>query len=185
MRAEHLISIHDLSVEDIKKIFKTTADLKEKLKNCEEFTPLKGKSLGMIFEKPSTRTRVSFEVGMYQLGGHALFLNSNDIQLKRGETIGDTAKVLSRYVDALIIRTFDHKNVIDLAFEADIPVINALSDLLHPCQALADYYTIWEYRGKLQGLKIAYVGDGNNVAHSLMNGAVKTGMDISLGCPFS
>ncbi|HPN32216.1 MAG TPA: ornithine carbamoyltransferase [bacterium] len=180
---ENLISIHDLSVEDIKQIFKTTAELKEKLKNGEEFLPLKGKSLAMIFEKPSTRTRVSFEVGMFQLGGHALYLNSNDIQLRRGESIGDTAKTLSRYVDAIIIRTFAHNNVIDLAYQADVPVINALSDLLHPCQALADYYTVFENRGKLQGLKIAYVGDGNNVAHSLMYGAVKIGMDISLACP--
>jgi len=180
---ENLISIHELSVEDIKLIFKTTAELKHKLKTGEDFRPLRGKTLGMIFEKPSTRTRVSFEVGMYQLGGHALFLSANDIQLKRGETIGDTAKTLSRYVNAIIIRTFDHNNVIDLAYQADVPVINALSDLLHPCQALADYYTIFEKFEKLQGLKIAYVGDSNNVAHSLMYGAVKVGMDISIASP--
>ncbi|HON57450.1 MAG TPA: ornithine carbamoyltransferase, partial [bacterium] len=152
-------------------------------KKGEEFLPLKGKTLAMIFEKPSTRTRVSFEVGMFQLGGHALYLNANDIQLRRGETIGDTAKTLSRYVDAIVIRTFDHNNVIDLAFQADVPVINALSDLLHPCQALADIYTLFEHRGQLQGLKIAYIGDGNNVAHSLMYGAAKVGIDISLACP--
>jgi ornithine carbamoyltransferase len=183
MLVEHLISINELSIEDIKLIFKTTADLKEKQKNGEIFHPLAGKTLGMIFEKNSTRTRVSFEVGMYQLGGHALFLSANDIQLKRGETIGDTAKVLSRYVDGMIIRTYSHNNVIDLAYQSDVPVINALSDLYHPCQALADYYTVFEYKGALQGLKIAYVGDGNNVAHSLMLGAAKLGMDISIGCP--
>jgi len=183
MILENLISIHDLSIENIKNIFKITADLKNKLKSNEEFLPLKNKTLGMIFEKSSTRTRVSFEVGMFQLGGHALFLNSNDIQLKRGESIGDTAKVMSRFVDAMIIRTFEHDKVIDLAYQSDVPVINALSDLLHPCQALSDYYTIFEEKGKLQGLKLVFVGDGNNVANSLMYGAVKLGIDITIACP--
>ncbi len=137
----------------------------------------------MIFQKPSTRTRVSFEVGMHQLGGHALFLSSNDIQLHRGETIADTARVLSRYVHGIMARVFAHQDVIDLARHGSVPVINGLSDLLHPCQALADYFTLRERRGDLTGLKMAYVGDGNNVAHELMFGAVKLGMQFSIGCP--
>ena len=137
----------------------------------------------MIFQKPSTRTRVSFEVGMHQLGGQALFLSSNDIQLHRGESIADTARVLSRYVSGIMARVFAHQDVLDLARHGSVPVINGLSDLLHPCQALADYFTLRERRGELAGLKMAYVGDGNNVAHELMFGAVKLGMRFSIGCP--
>jgi ornithine carbamoyltransferase len=137
----------------------------------------------MIFQKPSTRTRVSFEVGMFQLGGTALYLGSNDIQLHRGETIADTARVLSRYVDAIMARVFAHQDIMDLAKHGSVPVINGLSDLLHPVQALADYYTLRERRGKLEGLKLAYVGDGNNVCHELILGATKLGMTIAVAAP--
>ena len=142
-----------------------------------------GKSLAMIFQKASTRTRVSFEVGMYQLGGQALFLSSNDIQLHRGETIADTARVLSRYVHGIMARVFAHQDILDLASYGCVPVINGLSDLLHPCQALADYFTLRERRGDLAGLKMAYVGDGNNVAHELMFGAVKLGHAVQHRLP--
>jgi ornithine carbamoyltransferase len=145
---------------------------------------LQGKVLGMIFEKSSTRTRVSFEVGMYQLGGQALFLSSRDIQLGRGETIHDTAKVLSRYIDGIMIRTFEHEKVEELAKHATIPVINGLTDTHHPAQVMADLLTIYEHKGKLQGLKLCYVGDGNNnMCHSLLEGAAKVGMDITVACP--
>ncbi len=144
---------------------------------------LKGKTLGMIFQKSSTRTRVSFEVGIYQLGGTGLFLSANELQLGRGETIADTAKVLSRYLDAIMARTYSHQDIIDLAKNATIPVINGLSDLLHPCQALADYLTIMEKKGQFQGLKLAYIGDGNNVCHSLLIGASKFGINISIATP--
>src|SRR5688500_8178242 len=144
---------------------------------------LRGKSLAMIFEKSSTRTRVSFEVGMFELGGHALFLSSRDIQLGRGETIYDTAKVLSRYVDGIMARTFAHKTVTDLAEYASVPIINGLTDLSHPCQAMTDYFTAQEKLGNLKGRKIAWIGDGNNMAHSLMFGAPKVGMDIYVATP--
>src|SRR5205814_8136182 len=144
---------------------------------------LEGQTLAMIFEKSSTRTRVSFEAGMFQLGGHALFLSSRDIHLGRGEPIYDTAKVLSRYVNGIMARTFAHKTVTDLAEYATVPVINGLSDLSHPCQVMADYFTAWEKFGKLKGKKIAWIGDGNNMAHSLMFGAPKVGMDISVATP--
>jgi ornithine carbamoyltransferase len=144
---------------------------------------LAGATLGLFFEKPSTRTRVSFEAGINQLGGQALFLSARDIQLCRGESIADTARVLSRYLDGLVVRTFDHTTVEEWAREATIPVINGLTDLGHPCQALSDLLTIHEKKGGLKGLKIAYVGDGNNVANSLIEGAAKMGMAISLGCP--
>jgi ornithine carbamoyltransferase len=147
------------------------------------YQPLKGKTLGMIFEKSSTRTRVSFEVGMYQLGGHALFLSKNDLQIGRGESIHDTAQTMSRYLDGIMIRTYAHRTVIDLARWATIPVINGLTDLSHPCQALADYQTILEHKGKLAGLKLAYIGDGNNMVHSLMIGAAKLGIHISIASP--
>jgi ornithine carbamoyltransferase len=137
----------------------------------------------MIFQKPSTRTRVSFEVGMFELGGTGLFLSANDIQLHRGETIADTARVLSRYVDGIVARVFSHQDILDLARHSTVPVINGLSDLLHPCQALADYFTLREQRGSLEGLKIAYVGDGNNVCHELMFGAVKLGLRMSVASP--
>src|SRR5687768_12996640 len=144
---------------------------------------LEGQTLAMIFEKSSTRTRVSFEVGMFQLGGHALFLSARDIQLGRGEPIYDTAKVLSRYLDGIMARTFAHKTVIELAEYGSIPVINGLTDLSHPCQAMTDYFTAWEKLGSLKGRKIAYIGDGNNMAHSLLFGAPKVGMDIAVATP--
>ncbi|HEX7832356.1 MAG TPA: ornithine carbamoyltransferase, partial [Thermoanaerobaculia bacterium] len=145
---------------------------------------LEGQTLAMIFEKSSTRTRVSFEVGMFQLGGHALFLSSRDIQLGRGEPITDTAQVLSRYVDGIMARTFAHSTVTDLAKYGSVPVINGLTDLSHPCQSMTDYFTAWEkFGGELKGRKMAYVGDGNNMAHSLMFGAPKVGMDIAIACP--
>jgi ornithine carbamoyltransferase len=181
VRHKDLISIHDYSADEVAEIFSVAADMK---KQPEKYArSLEGKTLAMIFEKSSTRTRVSFEVGMFQLGGHALFLSSRDIQLGRGETIYDTAKVLSRYVDGIMARTFAHKTVTDLAEYASVPVINGLTDLLHPCQGLTDYFTAWEKLGDLKGKKIAYIGDGNNMAHSLLYGAPKVGMHISIATP--
>lgn len=180
---KHLLSIHDLSVEEVEKILDTAQDLKAKQKNGIEHKVLSGKSMGMIFSKSSTRTRVSFETGMYQLGGHALFLSSNDIQLGRGESVYDTANVLSRYLDGIMIRTFKQSDVEDLAKYGSIPIINGLTDLLHPCQALTDIFTAYEYKGRLKGLKLAYIGDGNNMAHSLMYAGAKVGMDVSVASP--
>lgn len=180
---KHLIDLIDLSLEDIEKLFALTEKLKKELKAGIPHPLLRGKTLGMIFSKSSTRTRVSFEVGMYQLGGYAIFLSSNDIQLGRGETIHDTAKVLSHYVDGIMIRTFKHSDVLDLAKYGTIPVINGLTDLMHPCQILSDLFTIYEKKGKLKGLKLAYIGDGNNVANSLLQGCAITGMDISVASP--
>jgi len=180
---KHLISIHDLTKEEIYEIFNLSKKLKTDLKEGREHKLLKGKTLGMIFTKSSTRTRVSFEVGMYQLGGYPLFLSAGDIQLGRGETIYDTAQVLSRYLDGIMIRTYAHQDVVDLARYGSIPVINGLTDLMHPCQVLADLFTIIEKKGKLEGLKLAYVGDGNNMAHSLLHGCAKVGMDISVATP--
>ena len=177
----HLLSIHDLSVDDVAEIFALADDVKAHPERFAE--ALNGKTLGMIFQKSSTRTRVSFEVGMYQLGGTALFLSTNDIQLGRGEPIRDTAQVLSRYLDAIMIRTFDHQDVQDLARFGSIPVINGLDDLLHPCQALADLMTMRERFGDLSGRKLAYVGDGNNVAHSLLMAGAKTGVNVSVATP--
>ncbi len=177
----HFISIHDLTADQVESIFALTSDLKQQPQNFR--TSLAGKSLAMIFEKSSTRTRVSFEVGMTQLGGHALFLSSRDIQLGRGEPISDTAQVLSRYVDIVMARTFAHQTVLDLARYGSVPVINGLTDELHPCQGMADYFTLREAFGDLRGRKIAYVGDGNNVAHSLMFGAAKVGMDVAVATP--
>jgi len=179
-----LLSIHELSADDVEEILTLAADLKAKQKADIPHKLLAGKTLGMIFEKSSTRTRVSFEVGMYQLGGQALFLSSRDLQLGRGEPIKDTARVLSRYLDGIMIRTYGHERIEELARYADIPVINALSDLLHPCQALTDLLTIREYKGKnLGGLKMAYVGDGNNMTHSLMYAAAKVGMNFAAATP--
>ncbi len=178
-----LISLHDLSQEEMDNLLKLGMKLKKELKNGIPHPILKGKTLGMIFTKSSTRTRVSFEVGMTQLGGYPLFLSSNDIQLGRGETIYDTAKVLERYLDGIMIRTFSHQDVLDLAEYADIPVINALTDLLHPCQVLADLMTVYEHKGRLAGLKFAYVGDGNNMAHSIMYGCAKAGLDCAIATP--
>ena len=172
-----LISLHDLTSEEVKGLLELGLKLKKEQKSGIEHHILKGKTLGMIFTKSSTRTRVSFEVGMTQLGGYPLFLSSNDIQLGRGESIYDTAKVLERMLDGIMIRTYAHQDVLDLAEYANIPVINALTDLLHPCQVLADLMTTYEHKGKLEGLKLAYIGDGNNMAHSLMYGCAKAGMD--------
>ncbi|HOQ38252.1 MAG TPA: ornithine carbamoyltransferase [Acetivibrio sp.] len=180
---KHLISLHDLSIEEIESILKVAEKLKRQLKEGVPHQLLKGKTLGMIFTKSSTRTRVSFEVGMYQLGGYPLFLSSNDIQLGRGESIYDTAQVLSRYVDGIMIRTFAHSDVEDLAKYGNVPVINGLTDLMHPCQILADLMTIYEHKGTLKGLKLAYIGDGNNVANSLLHGCAKVGMDIAVASP--
>ncbi|HCL57690.1 MAG TPA: ornithine carbamoyltransferase [Spirochaetia bacterium] len=165
------LGVYDFSHEEIYKIFETTEKLKKQVKRNRFKKYLKNKTLGMIFEKTSTRTRVSFEVGMSQLGGNALFLSKNDIQLNKGETIYDTAKVLSRFVDAIMIRTFAHENVVNLAQAADVPVINGLSDLLHPCQAMADFFTVFENKPELKrnpdSMKLTFIGDGNNVANSL------------------
>lgn len=180
---EHLISIHDMTLKDIEEVLNLSEKLKRQLKEGVQHHILKGKTLGMIFTKSSTRTRVSFEVGMYQLGGYALFLSSNDIQLGRGEPIYDTAQVLSRYIDGIMIRTFKHSDVEELAEYGTIPVINGLTDLMHPCQILADLLTIYEQKGTLKGLKLAYVGDGNNVANSLLHGCAKVGMDIAVASP--
>ncbi len=181
MKQKHLVSLKDYSREDIEEIFALTDRLKRDPGAYRD--ALRAKSLAMIFQKPSTRTRVSFEVGMHQLGGTALYLGANDIQLHRGESISDTARVLSQYVDAIMARVFAHQDIIDLAKHSTVPVINGLSDLLHPCQVLADYYTLRERRGKLDGLKIAWVGDGNNVCHELVLGAVKLGMSIEVATP--
>ncbi len=183
LKGRDFLGLTDYSPEEIRYLLDLAIELKRKQKSGEVYQPLKGKSLGMIFEKSSTRTRVSFEVGMYQLGGHALFLSRNDIQMGRGETIRDTAQTMSRYLDGIIIRTFGHRNVVELARGATIPVINALSDRAHPCQALADYQTVLELKGKLEGLKIAYIGDGNNMTHSLMMGASKLGMHFACASP--
>ena len=181
MNHKDFISIHDLTAEEVKE----TLDLGIRIKaNPDDFrTALAGQSLAMIFQKSSTRTRVSFEVGMYQLGGQAMFLSSGDLQLGRGETVSDTAEVLSRYVDGIMARTFAHQDVVDLARFGTIPVINGLTDDLHPCQGMADYLTLTEVFGDLEGRKITYVGDGNNVAHSLMLGAPKVGMSIAIATP--
>ena len=183
LKGRDFIALVDYTSEEIQYLLDLAIELKRKQKAGEIYQPLKGKTLGMIFEKASTRTRVSFEVGMYQLGGHPLFLSGNDMQIGRGEPIWDTAQVLSRYVDGIMIRTFAHKKIIELARGATVPVINGLTDLSHPCQALADYLTILEKKGSLKGLKIAYIGDGNNMAHSLMMGAAKLGMHISVATP--
>ncbi len=180
---KHLIDLNDLSSEDIKSLFTLAEKLKKELRAGVQHHLLKGKTLGMIFSKSSTRTRVSFEVGMYQLGGYPIFLSSNDIQLGRGETIHDTARVLSHYIDGIMIRTFKHSDVQDLAKYGTIPVINGLTDLMHPCQILADLFTVYERKGGLKGLRMAYVGDGNNAANSLIQGCAKTGMDIAVASP--
>jgi ornithine carbamoyltransferase len=179
----HFVSMNDITQEELHTILKQAEVLKGMQKRGEPHRYLEGKTLAMIFEKPSTRTRVSFEVGMYQLGGHALYLSANDLQLGRGETIEDTAKVLSRYVDCIMARTFSHQTVVDLSKHASVPVINALSDYEHPCQILADLLTIQEEKKRLVGLKLAYIGDGNNVAHSLLLGCAKAGMHVSVAAP--
>jgi ornithine carbamoyltransferase len=182
MNHKDFIEVHDYTAAEVMELFELARDIKANPKNYAN--ALAGKTLAMIFEKSSTRTRVSFEVGMFQLGGHALFLSSRDIQLGRGEPIYDTAKVLSRYVDGIMARTFAHKTVTDLADYASVPVINGLTDLCHPCQSMTDYFTAWEkFGGNLAGRKLAYVGDGNNMAHSLMYAAPKVGMHVSIATP--
>jgi len=179
----HLLKLQDLTREDILSILNLADQLKFERDNGIKKDYLKGKKLGMIFQKASTRTRVSFEVGMYELGGYGLFLSSNDLQIGRGEPVQDTARVLSRYLDGIMIRTFAQKEVEDLAEYGSIPIINGLTDYAHPCQVLADLMTIREYKGSFKGLKMAFVGDGNNMANSLMVGAIKTGMEFAIACP--
>lgn len=182
-RMNHLLKLSDLSKEEILYLLKSGQELKKKVKQGIETPYLKGKSLGMIFQKASTRTRVSFEVGMSQLGGQAIYLSANDLQMGRGESIEDTARVLSRYLDAIMIRTFEQSDVEDLAKYGTIPIVNGLTDLYHPCQVLADLMTIQEYKGELEGLKLAFVGDGNNMANSLIVGARKVGAQIAVASP--
>ena len=181
---KHFIDLHeDVGIEELNYLLDIAADMKAKTYAGIEHHYLKGKSLAMIFTKSSTRTRVSFEVGMYQLGGHALFLSNDDIQIGRGETIHDTAKVLSGMVDGIMIRTFAHQDVVDLAKYGSIPVINGLTDDQHPTQMIADLLTIKEVKGDLKGLKLAYIGDGNNVANSLLQACAKAGMDVAIASP--
>lgn len=180
---KHLLKMLDLSKEEILDILNLADQLKYENKNGIEHHILKGKTLGMIFQKSSTRTRVSFETGMYQLGGQALFLSNRDLQIGRGEPVQDTARVLSRYLDGIMIRTFEQKEVEDLAKYGSIPVINGLTDFCHPCQVLADLMTIREFKGRFEGLKMCYIGDGNNMANSLIVGALKVGMEVSIACP--
>lgn len=180
---KHLLKLSDLSSKEIIDILNLADQLKYEQKNGIEHKYLKDKTLGMIFRKSSTRTRVSFEVGMYQLGGHALFLSSNDLQIGRGEETADTIRVLSRYLDGIMIRTFDQSEVEEMAEKGSIPIINGLTDYAHPCQVLADLMTIREYKGTLEGGKLCFIGDGNNMANSLIVGGIKTGMSVSIACP--
>ncbi len=180
---EHLLKLLDLDKEEIIDILNLADQLKYENKNGIEHKLLKGKTLGMIFQKSSTRTRVSFETGMYQLGGQALFLSNRDLQIGRGEPVQDTARVLSRYLDGIMIRTFEQKEVEDLAQYGSIPIINGLTDFCHPCQVLADLMTIREYKGTFDGLKLCFIGDGNNMANSLIVGCLKVGMCIAVACP--
>lgn len=177
------LSFKDWSREELDYLLKRASELKEIRKKGVSHQPLKGKALAMIFEKSSTRTRVSFEVGMFQLGGHSIFMSPRETQIGRGEPVKDTARVLSRYVDGIMIRTFSHEMVEDLARYASIPVINGLTDLLHPCQIMADLLTIIEKRGGYEGQKVAWIGDGNNMANSWIEAAGKLGFDLTLACP--
>ena len=184
LKGKDLISIHNLSADEVYEILDCAANLKVMQKTGIPHQYLKGKTLGMIFEKSSTRTRVSFEVGIFQLGGTGLFLSNKDLQLGRGEPIKDTARVLSRYLDGIMIRTFGHERILELAKYSDVPVINGLSDLLHPCQVLTDLLTIREHKGKnFRSLKMAYVGDGNNMTNSYLYGAAKVGMNLTVATP--
>ena len=180
---KHLLKLADLSTEEIYGILNLADQLKYERKNNIPHPHLQGKKLGMIFSKSSTRTRVSFEVGMYELGGYALFLSDRDLQIGRGEPIKDTIRVLSRYLDGIMIRTFAQQDVEDLAKYGSIPIINGLTDYCHPCQVLADLMTIREYKGSLKGLKLCFVGDGNNMANSLIVGGIKVGMEVAIACP--
>ncbi len=183
LNQKDFLTLSDVSAAKLQQLLDLAVEIKAKFKNGEPYAPLTGKSLAMIFEKSSTRTRVSFEVGMLQLGGHALFMTNRDLQIGRGETISDTAQVLSEYVNGIMIRTFEHEKVEELAKYASIPVINGLTDDFHPCQAVADLLTILEIKGALKDLKMAYIGDGNNVAHSLMHACAIMGMDITVATP--
>jgi ornithine carbamoyltransferase len=184
IKHKDFLTIGEFDSMEITSLLSDAIELKKMQKQGIPHPYLSGKVLGMIFEKASTRTRVSFEVGMLQLGGHAIFLSSKDIQLGRGETISDTAKVLSRYVDGIMVRTFGHDLIEEFALNATVPVVNGLTDLHHPCQVLADLLTILEHKGKLAGLKLCYIGDGNNnMTHSLMEGAAKVGMHMSVASP--
>ncbi len=180
---KHLLKLLDLSKEEIIDILNLADQLKYELAHGIEHKHLAGKTLGMIFQKASTRTRVSFETGIYQLGGYGLFLSSNDLQIGRGEPVKDTARVLSRYLDGIMIRTFDQEEVETLALAGSIPVINGLTDFCHPCQVLADLMTVREHKGTLEGLNMCYIGDGNNMANSLIVGCLKVGMHVSVACP--
>ncbi len=180
---KHLLKLLDVSGEEIIDILNMADQLKYEQKHGIEHKILAGKTLGMIFQKSSTRTRVSFEVGMYQLGGSALFLSSRDLQIGRGEPVQDTARVLSRFLDGIMIRTFEQQEVEDLAKYGSIPIINGLTDFCHPCQVLADLMTIREHKGYLKGLKLCYIGDGNNMANSLIVGGLKTDMKVAIACP--
>lgn len=180
---KHLLKLGDLNRDEIVSILDLADKLKYEKRNGIEHHLLKGKTLGMIFQKSSTRTRVSFEVGMFDLGGSALFLSPRDLQIGRGEVVQDTARVLSRFLDGIMIRTFEQKEVEDFASYGDIPIINGLTDYCHPCQVLADLMTIREKKGKLEGLKLCFVGDGNNMANSLIVGGIKMGMEVSVACP--
>lgn len=181
MMKRDFLTLSDLSPGEIQRLLKRAVELK----SCKDANkcPLIGKSVGLLFEKSSTRTRVSLEVGIYQLGGQAIYMNPKEIQIGRGETIHDTAKVLSRYLRAVIIRTYSHDTLVEFAFHSSIPVINGLSDLYHPCQALGDLMTIAEKKGRLKGVLLAYIGDGNNVANSLIEAAAMTGINLSVACP--
>jgi len=183
LKGRDFIDLSDFERQELRLIMDTAYDLKRKLKRGKPHELLKGKSLAMIFMKSSTRTRVSFEVGMTQLGGHALYLEQSGMQLARGETIGDTARVLSRYCDVIMARVFAHSDIIELAKYSSVPVINGLTDTSHPCQTMADLMTIEEHKGKLEGLKIAYVGDSNNVSNSIMEGCTIMGMNVTIGSP--
>lgn len=183
MLEKDFICLHDITSDDVETLFDLAGAMKAKPHKYRQ--ALSGQVLAMIFQKPSTRTRVSFETGIYQLGGTGLYLGAGDLQLGRGETIADTARVLSRYVNGIMARTFSHDIILDLAKYATVPVINGLTDFSHPCQAIADYFTVWEKKGDLCGRKIAYVGDGNNMAHALLYGAAKVGMHISVATPKS
>lgn len=180
---KHLLKLSDLSTQEITQLLNLADQLKYEKKNGIEHHYLKGKTLGMIFQKSSTRTRVSFEVGMYDLGGSALFLSSNDLQIGRGEPVEDTARVMSRYLDGIMIRTFAQEEVETLAKVGSIPIINGLTDYCHPCQVLADLMTIREHKKVIEGKKLCYIGDGNNMANSLIVGGIKMGMSVSIGCP--
>jgi ornithine carbamoyltransferase len=175
------LAIGDLSGEEIELLIKRAIELKSGVDKAK--CPLIGKSIGLFFEKPSTRTRVSFEVGIYQLGGQSIYMNPKEIQLGRGETVADTARVLSRYLHGIVLRTFSHSTVKEFSAYAEVPVINGLSDMHHPCQALADLMTIYEKKGSFKGVNLAYIGDGNNVANSLIEAASKVGMNMAIACP--